>query len=222
MRLDETIRVAVVYHSKGGHVAKLAQAVADGARRVCGVEATLWCLDQLPPALWDALDAADAIVFGAPTYMGGASATFKAFADATLPAWLDHLRWRHKVAAGFTHSQAMSGDKLHTLQYFSTLAAQHGMVWVTLDLHPGWCTSAGRITDLNRLGGWLGVMSQSNGDGPLDENPGPGDLETARHLGKRVATVTRQLSLGRRTLGATDPDDRNEGPSMATDTAARG
>jgi NAD(P)H dehydrogenase (quinone) len=60
--------------------------------------------------------------------MGGVSAVFKAFAEQSLRPWLDNLRWRDKVAAGFTHSQAMSGDKLHTLQYFTILAAQHGML----------------------------------------------------------------------------------------------
>lgn len=59
--------------------------------------------------------------------------------------------------------QAMSGDELNTLQYFSLLAAQHGMLWTNVDLLPGWCWEGSSTDDLNRLGGWLGVMSQSNG-----------------------------------------------------------
>jgi NAD(P)H dehydrogenase (quinone) len=53
---------------------------------------------------WETIDRADAIVFGCPTYMGGASAVFKTFAEQSLRQWLDNLRWRRKVAAGFTHS----------------------------------------------------------------------------------------------------------------------
>jgi hypothetical protein len=129
--------------------------------------------------------------------MGGVSAVFKAFAEQSLRPWLDNLRWRDKVAAGFTHSQAMSGDKLHTLQYFTILAAQHGMLWVPLDLYPGWCSSTGAITDRNRLGAWLGVISQSNHDAAIEAAPNAGDLQTARHLGRRVAAVTRHVLVGR-------------------------
>ncbi len=135
-------------------------------------------------------------MFGCPTYMGGPSAVFKAFAEASLQAWLDNLRWRDKVAAGFTHSQAMSGDKLNTLQYFTILAAQHGMHWVNLDLYPGWCSQDSSIKDHNRLGAWLGVMSQSNRE-VEDASLNEGDLRTASYLGRRVATVTWQLARGR-------------------------
>lgn len=96
----------------------------------------------------------------------------------------------------------MSGDKLHVLQYFTILAAQHGMVWVPLDLYPGWCSRTGAITDLNRLGGWLGAISQSDREASLDEAPNAGDLATARHLGKRVADVARQILAGRHALEA--------------------
>lgn len=192
-----TIRVAIAYHSVLGHVARLARAVADGVSEVPDSVVDPVALDSLTPASWETLDAADAVVFGCPTYMGGPSAVFKVFAEESLRVWLDDLRWRHKVAAGFTHSQALSGDKLSTLQYFTILAAQHGMLWVTLDLYPA---IAGTTGVLNRLGAWLGVMSQSDRDVPLDVAPPAGDLETARHLGRRVAQVARDLSVGRHVL----------------------
>lgn len=185
------IRVAIAYHSLQGHVAKLARAVADGVGEVPGAITHPVTLDALTAASWETIDRADAIVFGCPTYMGGASAVFKTFAEQSLRPWLDNLRWRHKVAAGFTHSQALSGDKLHTLQYFTILAAQHGMLWVTLDAY------AGGPTDMNRLGAWLGVISQSERDTPVDVAPPASDLATARHLGRRVAQVTRDLLIGR-------------------------
>jgi len=192
--IPEPVRVAITYHSETGHVAKLAAAVAEGIQRVDDGDPQLIDLTAMTSAAWVMLEAADAMVFGAPTYMGGPSAVFKSFAEATLPVWADKLRWRNKVAAGFTHSQALSGDKLHTLQYFTVLAGQHGMLWVTLDLYPS--------AHLNRLGAWLGVMSQSARDAPPDEAPPVGDLETARHLGRRVAEVTRQVRVGRQVLGA--------------------
>jgi multimeric flavodoxin WrbA len=190
------VRIAVVFHSDRGHVEKLARSAAAGAAQTSGATASLHSLDELTEALWAVLEAADAIIFGCPTYMGGPSAVFKRFADASLPIWAQR-GWTAKVAAGFTHSQAMSGDKLNTLEYFSILAAQHGMIWVNLDLLPGWCREEASIDDLNRLGSWLGVMSQSNGDGPLEANPCAGDLATARHLGALVAATTCALAVGR-------------------------
>lgn len=196
------IRTAIAYYSARGHTEKLASAVAEGACEVKDATADLIALDALTTNSWAIFESAHAMIFGSPTYMGGASSVFKKFAEQTLEAFADRQRWREKVAAGFTHSQAMSGDKLHTLQYFTILAAQHGMVWVNLDLHPGWSSAKGSVTDLNRLGSWLGAMSQSNGDTPLEESPNSGDLATARYLGRRVATVARQLAAGRMALGA--------------------
>lgn len=186
----------MVFHSDGGHVEKLARSAAAGAAQTSGATASLHSLDELTDSLWAVLEAADAVIFGCPTYMGGPSAVFKRFAEASLPIWAQR-EWTAKVAAGFTHSQAMSGDKLNTLEYFSILAAQHGMIWVNLDLLPGWCGEEASIDDLNRLGSWLGVMSQSNGDGPIEANPRAGDLATARHLGALVAATTRALAVGR-------------------------
>jgi NAD(P)H dehydrogenase (quinone) len=61
---------------------------------------------------WGTLERADVIVFGAFTYIGGPSAVFKRFAEATLPIWV-RQGCRLKVAAGFTHSPAMSGEKFN-------------------------------------------------------------------------------------------------------------
>jgi NAD(P)H dehydrogenase (quinone) len=202
------VRVAVAYHSVRGHVAKLAHAVAEGVDQVPAATVDLVALDVLTDTSWTLFDRADALIFGCPTFMGGVSAVFKAFAEASLRPWIDNLRWRNKVAGGFTHSQAMSGDKLHTLQYFTILAAQHGMIWVPLDLYAGWCSSAGAITDLNRLGAWLGATSQSDRDAPLEIAPNARDLETARHLGRRVAQVTCQVLTGRRVLGGAVEEHR--------------
>ena len=76
--------IVVVYHSGYGHTQRLAQAVAEGAG------AHLLAIDpegNLPAGGWEQLAAADAIVFGAPTYMGGPSWQFKKFADASSKPW---------------------------------------------------------------------------------------------------------------------------------------
>ncbi len=127
--------VAVVYHSGSGHTRVQAKAVRDGAASVEATTAHLIPVDDVD-AHWGVLDEADAIVFGSPTYMAGASAPFKAFVDATSPRWAEQ-RWRDKLAAGFTNSAGMNGDKLATLQQFALFAMQHGMVWVGLGLFPG-------------------------------------------------------------------------------------
>ncbi|MFF0547598.1 flavodoxin family protein [Streptomyces sp. NPDC004311] len=182
--------VAIAYHSGHGHAAVLAEAVRRGAADG-GAAVTAVRVDAITDGQWQELDAADAIVFGAPTYMGTASAAFHTFAQATTGRWAARS-WSGKLAAGFTVSGAKSGDKLHTLQYFGLLAAQHGMHWVNLDLLPGWNSSTASENDLNRLGVWLGAAGQADVDrGP--EAVTKADAETAYHLGRRVAGTARLL-----------------------------
>lgn len=135
---------------------------------------------------WEALDGADAIIFGTPTYMGSAAGAFHVFAEAISTRWMTQA-WKDKLASGFTNSGSMNGDKLHTLQYLSLLAAQHGMHWISLGLMPGWNTTTSSEHDHNRLGFYLRAGTQTwNDQGP--EAVHPADLATARHLGTRVAT----------------------------------
>jgi multimeric flavodoxin WrbA len=185
------LHISIVYDSGYGHTARQARAVAEGVSRVADVQAHLVALAE-GKVPWDQLEASDAIIFGAPTYNGSPSARFKQFCeDSTKPAWIG-MKWRDKVAAGFTNSGAQNGDKLHSLISMALFAAQHGMVWVGLDLQPGNDSSRGSVNDLNRLGSWLGAMAQSNGDQGPDETPIQSDLDTAAYLGERVAqTVSR-------------------------------
>jgi len=193
---DTTARIAIAYHSGYGHTGKQAEAVAAGALSVPGTSAELVALDELTDEVWATLAAADAIVFGAPTYMGSPSAVFKAFAEASSKVWADNLGWRDKIAAGFTNSKAMSGDKLNSLVDLAVFAAQHGMIWVGLDIYPGWSESTASIEDLNRLGSWLGAMAQSDADLSAEKAPPATDLRTAHALGARVATVTQRHLRG--------------------------
>lgn len=177
---------SIIYDSGYGHTQKQAQAVADGIHRVPGAKAILIAVadGEIP---WDQLAASDAIIFGSPTYNGTISARFKQFMeDSTRPAWLPQT-WRNKIAAGFTNSGAQHGDKLNSLIAMALFAAQHGMIWVGLDLF------AGRSADEpNRIGGWLGAMAQSDDVSP-EQSPIASDLQTAAHLGQRVAETMRNF-----------------------------
>lgn len=177
--------ISIVYDSGYGHTAKQAEAVAQGARRVPGAEVKLVAVsDEIP---WQTLEASDAIIFGSPTYNGLVSAKFKQFMEqSTRTAWWPQ-KWRNKIAAGFTNSGALHGDKLNSLVSMALFAAQHAMIWVGLDLFAGHSNE-----ELNRVGGWLGAMAQSNDESP-ELSPIEPDLKTASHLGQRVAEIAQRF-----------------------------
>lgn len=184
-RMSHTI---VVYHSGYGHTRKQAEAVRQGAAGLPGATAELIEIDaegQLAEGAWEKLDAADAIVFGTPTYMGGPSWQFKRFADASSKAWFTS-KWKNKIAAGFTNSASMNGDKVQTLNYLFALSMQQGMIWVGTGMMPANSKAAQR-NDVNWMGAFSGAMAQSPSDSSPEEGPAPGDLETARLFGARVA-----------------------------------
>ncbi|HKV14143.1 MAG TPA: NAD(P)H-dependent oxidoreductase [Reyranella sp.] len=181
--------VAIVYHSGYGHTKALAEAVAAGAGEVPDTRVSLVPVNEAE-AREAELDAADAIIFGSPTYMGGVSAEFARFKDWTSKRWVNRA-WQDKLAAGFTGSAAWNGDKHNTLYQFVTLAAQHGMVWVGLGLPPGNNHSKGSSADLNRTGASIGAMAQANADQGI-EGIGASDFQTMKALGRRVAQAAQR------------------------------
>jgi multimeric flavodoxin WrbA len=182
-----TTKLAVVYHSGYGHTAKVAEFVAAGAREHAEV---LLLNAEDATARIDELATCDAIVFGAPTYMGSVSAQFKAFMDASAKVWYSQ-GWKDKIAGGFTVSNSPSGDKLNTLQQLSVFAAQHGMIWVGTGLMPG-----GTIgSEINRYGSSLGLMTRTD-NAPAEVTPDAADLETSRLFGARLAQKAAQFKRG--------------------------
>ena len=177
-------KVVIVYHSGYGHTKRLAEAVLEGAKSA-GADTTLLSVGEINDDAWATLEAADAIIFGAPTYMGGPSADFKKFADASSKPWFGQ-KWKDKIAAGFTNSATMNGDKFSTIAYFVTLAMQHSMIWVGTGMMPS-NTKASTRDDLNYVGGFTGLLAQSPADASAEEAPPRGDLETAKVFGARVA-----------------------------------
>jgi NAD(P)H dehydrogenase (quinone) len=180
-------KIVIVYHSGYGHTAKVAAAVAEGSGgTLLGIDAE----GQLPEGGWEQLAAASTIVMGSPTYMGGPSWQFKKFADASSKAWFTQ-QWKDKLAAGFTNSATLNGDKFSTLQYLFTLSQQHGMFWVGMGMQAPNSKAATR-NDLNNLGGYAGLMTATPSDASADEMV-PGDIATAKAFGQRVAAATARL-----------------------------
>ncbi|HOX27952.1 MAG TPA: flavodoxin family protein [bacterium] len=186
--------IAIVYHSGYGHTEAVAKEVSRGVESTDGAKAELIKVADAQADL-SRFDAADAIIFGTPTYMGSVSAPMKSFMEETSKLWVQR-KWKDKIAAGFTNSGSYSGDKLNTLIQLAVFAAQHGMIWVGGDLLPGFNNSKGSPEDLNRVGGYLGLMTQANVDQGPENAPPKSDLKTAQLFGERVARAAHRWKSG--------------------------
>ena len=166
--------ICLAYFSGRGHTARLAGHIADGMSE--GVP-RLVDVTTVADADWQALDRADAIVFGAPTYMGSTAARFDLFLEEASSRW-DTQHW---------------ADKLAALIRLSVYAAQMGMVWVGQ-------TEIGAPVrkdkpGINRDGCWLGLSATASRDKTLLIDPD--DAETARRFGARIETAARRWGAGR-------------------------
>lgn len=177
--------ICIPYFSGFGHTQRIAQSIRDGIPS----GARLINVETITQDDWSALDSADAIIFGAPTYMGSAAARFSLFLEQVDTRW-EHGQWVDKIGAGFTTAIHPSGDKLATLQRLSTFAAQMGMIWVgPSDIGaPVKPDKAG----LNRDGSWLGLMVTEQ-LGAQEDLPQE-DLDTARRFGARIHAATLRWS----------------------------
>ncbi|MFS1524818.1 flavodoxin family protein [Microbulbifer sp. 2304DJ12-6] len=186
------IKIGIVYFSNTDVTGKLARAACSElvnqkvlffSHQILGAEIIEGRF--INKILMDELKTCDAIIFGSPTYMGNVAAQFKAFADATSDFW-ETQDWSGKIAAGFTSGTGLNGDQASTLQYFVTLASQHGMIWVGLDA-PFSNTAKG----VNRLGCQLGVTSHS-----LDGSAHETDIRSSKYLAHRVLTTVQKFKSG--------------------------
>ncbi|MBV8274952.1 MAG: flavodoxin family protein [Verrucomicrobia bacterium] len=192
-------KIAVLYHTIHGHTEVVAKSILSGAGSVESVQAELIALhaEEVNAGRWKneetlaRLETADGIIMGSPTLMGSASAVMKAFMETAFKPWMAQ-KWKDKFGSAFTNSASQSGDKLNALIQFAIFGAQMGMIWVPVGDPPGNNWSGGSPKDTNRLGAWLGVMSQSNGDQGPDLAPSEGDRRTAERHGKRFAEIVRQ------------------------------
>lgn len=180
--------IVIVFHSGYGHTAKVAQAVAaTSGGSLLAIDAD----GNLPESSWEQIGAAKAVVFGSPTYMGSVSWQFKKFADASSKPWFSQA-WKNKLAAGFTNSASMNGDKLSTLHYLFTLSQQHGMLWVGTGLMPA-NSKASTRDDINYVASFAGLMTSTPADASADEMVA-GDIATAKAFGQRIADAVRLLA----------------------------
>ena len=184
--------LAVIYHSANGNTARIAELIAEGARSISGVHAHLLKAEDLTSAP-EQLLAFDGFIFGSPTYLGGVSATFKSFMDATGRLWKTHSL-KGKLASGFTVSALPSGDKQSTLASMIVFAMQHGMFWIGNAILPEQHAGVPFDEAANRLGSWSGLMAQAGHSAPSGSAFPPGDLRTARMFGANVARALACMS----------------------------
>jgi multimeric flavodoxin WrbA len=181
-------KVGVVYFSGTGTTRRLASYVEQGVENT---EATCHLLEiegaDITEGRWQneevaaSLDSCEAIIFGSPTYMGSVSGQMKCFLDAMVSRWVSQ-KWNGKIAAGFTASSLSAGDKLNCLFDLTTFAMQMGMIWVG----PGVTFAGG----MNPNGFYLGVGAVASTPEQLQQI----DIDTATHLGQRVAELTGRLT----------------------------
>lgn len=179
--------MVIVFYSGYGHTHRIAEMAAKQ------VQADLIEIDadgNITEAQWEQLNAAKAIVFGSPTYMGGAPWQFKKFADASSKIWAER-GWQDKIFGGFTNSASMNGDKQMTLSWLQTLACQHGGIWVSLGILPSNIKTTER-NDINYMGSSVGAMIQTPSDAGVDEIPA-GDIETVKAYVQRVAQIAEKM-----------------------------
>ena len=109
-------RIAVVYHSGYGHTEVIAKAVYEGTLEIKGTESKLIKVSpegKIPEEAWQILEKSDAIVFGAPTYMGSLSGPFKMFIDTTSKIFLEQTPIAKGSFVGLTfliHLQSFSDN----------------------------------------------------------------------------------------------------------------
>lgn len=176
--------IAIAYFSGSGAIATSAKLIAEGVL-ASGAAAQLVDVITLDADGWTTLHAADAIIFGTPTYMGGPAAGFKAFMDETGDTiWTDRL-WQDKLAGGFTAGVNTGGDKLATLQALNVFAMQHGMIWVGQEVigAPVMPENDG----LNLSGTFLGLAVNANTKGLTE-----GCKASARVYGQRLGKITKR------------------------------
>lgn len=190
-------QIVIVYFSGYGHTKVQAEAVAVGAQSVAETEVKPFAISEngdWDDGLFGAVETANAVIYGSPTFMGGPAWQFKKFADASSKPWSEQ-KWADKLAGGFTNSASVNGDKFSTMTYFFTLSQQHSQIWVSLGLLPANTKSHGP-DDANWTAGFAGAYAISPADVGPSEAPRKGDLESARHLGARIAKMPASRHAG--------------------------
>ncbi|QCT97080.1 NAD(P)H:quinone oxidoreductase [Stutzerimonas degradans] len=195
-------KILVLYHSMYGHIETMANAVAEGARRVAGAEVTIKRVpetmpaeifknaggksDQAAPVASPAeLPDYDAIIFGTPTRFGNMSGQMRNFLDQTGGLWAKGAL-HGKVASVFSSTGTGGGQEMTITSTWTTLA-HHGMIIVPI----GYGTS--ELFDISETNGGTpyGATTIAGGDG--SRQPSQKELNIARFQGEHVAKLTMKL-----------------------------
>ena len=197
-------RVLVLYYSSYGHVEAMAEAVAEGARSVEGVQVDLKRVPELVPeevarkanmkleqrapvAAPDDLADYDAIIFGTPTRYGNMCAQMRNFLDQTGGLWLKGTL-NGRVGSVFASTATQHGGQETTLTSFHTTLLHLGLVIVGLPY-----SAAGQMTMDEITGGSpYGATTIAGGDG--SRMPSANELELARFQGRHVAAIAAKLA----------------------------
>lgn len=207
-REKDRTKVLVVFYSMYGNVAKLAKAVAEGARQVENVDVSLRQVEELVPkeaieanermkqvkeeladipiATNEDLAEAHGILFGTPTRYGNMSAQMKQFIDKTGKLWAEG-KLIDKVAGVFTSTSSLHGGQETTIIASIIPLFHHGMIIVGIPY------SEQRLFSLETGGGspyGASSVSGPNADRPPTEN----DLKIAKTLGSRVAEIAKKIA----------------------------
>ncbi|WP_313516253.1 NAD(P)H:quinone oxidoreductase [Pseudomonas sp.] len=195
-------KVLVLYYSMYGHIEQMAEAVAEGARSVPGVEVTLKRvaetmpedlarqagakLDQSAPlATPQELADYDAILFGSPTRFGNMTGQMRTFLDQTGGLWAKGALIG-KIGSVFTSTGTGAGTETTITSFWNTLA-HHGMLIVGLPY------SAPELSDISevRSGSPYGAATIAGPDG--SRKPSAKELSLARFQGAHVAKIAVRL-----------------------------
>jgi len=201
------MRVLVVYYSLYGHIHRMAEAVAEGAREVQGADVALRrvpetlpeevlakmgaveaqkALAHVPVCGVDELPKADAILFGTPTRFGNMCGQMRQFLDATGQLWAKGALIG-KVGSVFTSSATQHGGQESTILSFHTTLLHHGMLIAGL---PYAFQGQMRLDELTG-GSPYGASTIAGGKG--ERMPSDNELAGARFQGRHVATIAAKL-----------------------------
>ncbi|NLF68998.1 MAG: hypothetical protein GX575_08075 [Candidatus Anammoximicrobium sp.] len=170
------VRVLVVYHSRRGNTEKMALAVADAARRVPGVSASV---KRVQEATKEDLQAADGLALGSPTYFAGIAGEMKVIMDDWNWKW--KVDFTDKVGGAFATGGGQTGGKEQTVVSLLLFMLNNRMI------------VAGPLYQNETGEDIWGELGSSAMTGPLDPGVGDAELDAARRLGDRVARLAKRL-----------------------------
>jgi len=202
------MKVLIVYYSMYGHINRMAEAIAEGAKTVKGAEVVLRRVpetlpqevlvkmgaveaqkkfENVPVATVDELASADAIIFGTPTRFGNMCGQMRQFLDATGGLWAKGALVG-KVGSVFTSSATQHGGQESTLLSFHITLLHQGFVVVGLPY-----SFQGQMRNDEITGGSpYGASTIAGTQG--ERTPTENELQAARFQGAHVATIASKLS----------------------------